>query len=218
MLARQCTPWITLSKQRWSTLRERRCYARVSTTDQDCGRQLRELREYVIARGWENAAEFVDAGFSGSKSNRPELTKLMQHARKRQIDAVAVLALDRWGRSAVDCVTSIQELNALGVRFIAVSQGIDTDQGNPIAKFVTHIMAALAEMERELIRERVKSGIANARAKGKQIGRPKRVLRRDKMLEMRAAGASWRAIAKEMNVAHSTVRFLRRASAPRRVV
>ena len=132
----------------------------------------------------------------------------MQLARKRQIDAVAVLALDRWGRSVVDCVTSIQELTALGVRFIAVSQGIDTDQGNPISKFVTHIMAALAEMERELIRERVKSGIANARAKGKHVGRPKRILRRDKMLEMRATGMSWRAIANEMNVAHSTVRFV----------
>jgi len=183
-------------------------HARVSTTDQDCGRQLRELRDYVTARGWMTAGEFVDSGFSGAKSNRPELTKLMQQARKRQVDAVVVLALDRWGRSVVDCVTSIQELTALGVRFIAVSQGIDTDQGNPIARFVTHIMAALTEMERELIRERVKSGIANARAKGKHVGRPKRILRRDKVLEMRTAGMSWRAIRKQMGAAHSTVRFV----------
>src|SRR5215510_6521682 len=130
-------------------------YCRVSTTDQNCEMQLRELRDYAAARKWPFHAEYVDAGWSGAKANRPELSRLMQDARKRRFDAVLVWKLDRWGRSVADSIKSIQELVSLGVRFIAVTQNIDTDESNPMARFLLHIMAAFAELEPELIRERV---------------------------------------------------------------
>jgi DNA invertase Pin-like site-specific DNA recombinase len=103
----------------------------------------------------------------------------MADARKRRTDAVCVWKLDRWGRSVADSIRSIQELASLGVRFVAVTQNIDTDESNPMARFLLHIMAAFAELEREIIRERVVAGVKAARANGKQLGRPKRVFRRD---------------------------------------
>ena len=106
-------------------------YARVSTTDQSCEMQLRELREYAARRGWDIAGEYVDTGWSGAKANRPELNRLMADAQMRRFDAVVCWKLDRFGRSLVNCVSAIQELSTLGVRFLAVSQGLDTDQANP---------------------------------------------------------------------------------------
>ena len=103
-------------------------YARVSTSDQNCEMQLRELREYCQRRGWHVAGEYVDTGYSGSKASRPELDKLMHDARQRKIDAVLVWKLDRWGRSLAHSIQSIQELDSLGVRFVATTQNIDTDE------------------------------------------------------------------------------------------
>ncbi len=180
-------------------------YARVSTTDQNCELQLNELREYVSRRGWTNAAEYVDTGWSGMKASRPELNRLMADARKRRFDVVLVWKLDRWGRSVADSIRSIQELNGLGVRFIAVTQNIDTDDSNPMAKFMLTIMSAFAELEREVIRERVTAGVRAARAKGKQLGRPKRVFRRDEAVRLRAEGWSWRKIAEELDVPVTTI-------------
>lgn len=180
-------------------------YARVSTTDQTCEMQLRELREYGTRRGWTIASEYVDTGWSGAKASRPELNRLMRDARQRRIDAVLVWKLDRWGRSVVDSIRSIQELASLGVRFLAVTQNIDTDESNPMSRFMLHILAAFAELEREMIRERVSSGIRNAKAKGKALGRPKRVFRRDEALRMRAEGMSWRKISDILGVPFSTV-------------
>src|SRR5215469_13190441 len=144
-------------------------YSRVSTSDQNCEMQLRELREYCSRRGWDVSAEYIDAGWSGAKASRPQLDRLMQDARRRRFDAVAVWKLDRWGRSLAHLVQSVQELSGLGVRFVAVTQNIDSDESNPIARLLMHLMAAFAEFERELIRERVKAGVLNARAKGKQL-------------------------------------------------
>jgi putative DNA-invertase from lambdoid prophage Rac len=180
-------------------------YARVSTTDQTCEMQLRELREYVSHRGWTIASEYVDTGWSGAKASRPELNRLMRDARQRRIDAVIVWKLDRWGRSVADSIKSIQELVSLGVRFLAVTQNLDTDESNPMSRFMLHILAAFAELEREIIRERVSSGIRNAKAKGKALGRPKRVFRRDEALRMRAEGMSWRKISDILGVPFSTV-------------
>ena len=161
-------------------------YARVSTTDQTCEMQLRELREYAARREWEIADEYVDTGWSGAKASRPELDRLMQDARLRRFDAVLVWKLDRWGRSVADCVRSLQELASLGVRFLAVTQNLDTDQSNPMSRFLLHILAAVSEFEREMIRERVVAGIRNARTKGKILGRPKRAFRRDEALRLPA--------------------------------
>jgi len=102
-------------------------YCRVSTTDQNNALQIRELTEYVQRRGWELVGTYQDT-ISGAKASRPGLERLMTDARLRQFDAVVVYKLDRWGRSLVHCVTGIQELQSLGIRFVAVSQGLDTDQ------------------------------------------------------------------------------------------
>jgi putative DNA-invertase from lambdoid prophage Rac len=180
-------------------------YARVSTSDQNCEMQLRELREYLGRRGWDPAGEYIDAGFSGAKTSRPQLDRLMVDARACRFDAVVVWKLDRWGRSLAHLVQSVQELSALGIRFVAVTQNIDTDESNPMARLLLHLMGAFAEFERELIRDRVNAGIRNARARGKKLGRPRRVFRRDEALEMRAQGKSWRAIAAALNVPLATL-------------
>ena len=180
-------------------------YARVSTTDQTCDLQLRESRQYITARGWEPRGEYVDTGWSGSAASRPEFDRLLNDARMRRIDAVLVWKLDRWGRSVAASVKSIQELVSLGVRFIAITQNIDTNDSNPMARFLLHILAAFAELERELIRERVTAGVRAAKARGKQIGRPKRIFRRDEAVRLRAEGKSWRTIADVLDVPVATL-------------
>jgi putative DNA-invertase from lambdoid prophage Rac len=180
-------------------------YARVSTTDQSCDLQLRELRQYVTHRSWIVADEYVDTGWSGGSASRPELDRLLNDARIRRVDAVVVWKLDRWGRSVAASVKSIQELVSLGVRFIAITQNIDTDDSNPMARFLLHILAAFAELERELIRERVTAGVRAAKARGKSLGRPKRIFRRDEAMRLRAEGMSWRAITKALDVPVATL-------------
>jgi DNA invertase Pin-like site-specific DNA recombinase len=167
--------------------------------------QLRELREYVARRGWESVGEYVDTGFSGAKASRPELDRLVRDARRRRFDGVVVWKLDRWGRSLAHLVQSVQELSSLGIRFVAMTQNIDTDESNPMARLLMHLMAAFAEFEAEMIRERVKAGVKNAQAKGKRVGRPRRVFRRDEAIEMRAAGMSWRRIADLLQVPLATL-------------
>jgi DNA invertase Pin-like site-specific DNA recombinase len=129
----------------------------------------------------------------------------MNDARKRRFDAVAVWKLDRWGRSVPDCIKSIQELDSLGVRFIAVTQNIDTDEKNPMSRFLLVIMSAFAELEKELIRERTVAGVNAARQNGRTLGRPRRVFRRDEAIRLRKEGMSWRAIAKSLGVPVTTV-------------
>lgn len=180
-------------------------YARVSTSDQTCDLQLRELRAYAAARGWEIVHEFADTGWSGSTANRPELKRLVAGASQRLFDAVLCWKLDRFGRSVVDCVNLIQQLSSAGVRFIAVSQGLDTDQHNPPSQLLLHILAAVAQFERELIRERVTAGMRTAKAKGKRIGRPRRVFDRQRAIELRQAGMSYPQIARELGVGLGTV-------------
>jgi DNA invertase Pin-like site-specific DNA recombinase len=116
-----------------------------------------------------------------------------------------VWKLDRWGRSLIQSLQSVQQLASLGVRFIAVTQNIDTDEANPMSRFMLHIFGAFAEFEREMIRERTVSGIRAARAKGKKLGRPRRVFRRDEVVRLRESGQSWRAIAKHLGVPVSTI-------------
>ena len=128
-------------------------YARVSTTDQDCSMQVKELREYCLRRGWKIQGEYIDTGWSGAKA---QLDMLMKAARVRKFDAVVVWKLDRWGRSIAHLIASLRELASLGVRFVAATQNIDTDESNPMARLLLHIMGAFAEFEREIIRERVK--------------------------------------------------------------
>ena len=123
----------------------------------------------------------------------------------RRFDAMLVWKLDPWGRSVAHSIKSIQELIALGIRFLAVTQNIDTDESNPMSRFLLHIFAAFGELEREMIRERVTSGIRAAKANGQKLGRPRRVFRRDAAVAMREAGMSWRKIAAELDVPMATV-------------
>ncbi|HCR17038.1 MAG TPA: resolvase [Candidatus Latescibacteria bacterium] len=179
-------------------------YARVSTTGQDAGMQLRELREYAHQRGLEVVDELVDTE-SGSKDRRPELDRLWTLVRSRKVDTILVYRFDRFARSTKQLVDALEEFNHLGVDFISLHEQIDTS--SPMGKAMFTIIGAMAEFEREIIRERVRSGLAKAKAQGKKLGRPRvpdktisriRTLRRDK-------GMSLGAIAKELKVPRGTV-------------
>ena len=126
-------------------------YARVSTSDQSCEMQLHELRQYVQRQGWQVFAEYVDTGLSGAAASRPRLDELLREARLRRFEAVLVWKLDRWGRSVAHCVRTIQELVGLGIRFLSPNEGIDTSAESPMSRFLLHLFAAFAEMEREII-------------------------------------------------------------------
>ena len=176
-------------------------YARGSTTDQNCKMQLYELREYISRRYWKNGGEYIDSGFSGAKAIRPALDCLMADAAQRKFDCITVYKIDRFGRSVHHLDQQLASLTSYGVRFIATSQSLDTDEKNPTSRLLLQILASVAEFEREMIRERTLSGIRAARANGKTLGRPKRIFRRDELIRLRdEQGLSWRAIAKELKI------------------
>src|ERR1700723_1069672 len=165
-------------------------YARVSTKDQSCELQVRDLRAYCAARGFELVREYVDVGQSGAKDSRPELNKLMDDARKRQFDTIVVWRFDRFARSTKHLLTALEEFRSLGIQFISYQENIDTS--TPLGQAMFVIVSAVAQLERDLIRERVTAGIRNARANGKMLGRPKRGGGRKRILELRAQGHSLR--------------------------
>jgi len=180
-------------------------YARVSkaTGAQHPRMQLRELHEYCERRGWEVAGEYVDHGVSGAKETRPELDRMLADCRKRKLDAVIVYRYDRFARSLRQLVNALEEFRALGVEFVSLHEAVDTSTAN--GRLVFGIFASIAEFERELIRERVRSGLAAARARGKSIGRPRKTVDAARIAQLRARGASWRTIAHEMGLSIGTV-------------
>ena len=188
-------------------------YARVSTRDkgQDADLQLRELREYAQQRGWTVTSEYVDEGISGSKDSRPELNRLMLDAKQRRIDCVLVWKLDRFGRSLKHLVNALAELEAVGVSFVSLRDAFDLT--TPAGRLMFGVVAAMAEFERDLIRERVKAGIANARAKGRRVGRQPIVIDRAKLTAMRSSGHTIRAIAQTLGCSRSLVHKTLSASA-----
>jgi DNA invertase Pin-like site-specific DNA recombinase len=146
-------------------------YARCSTiSGQDPTMQTRELREYAVRRGWTVAGEYVDIGISGTKEKRPELDRLMHDAHRRHFDAVVVWKFDRFARSVSHLLRALETFKTQGIEFISFSEQLDTS--TPAGKLVFTVLGAVAELERSLIVERVRAGMRNARAKGKQIGRP----------------------------------------------
>jgi putative DNA-invertase from lambdoid prophage Rac len=181
-------------------------YARVSTKDQSVDLQLSELTAYVGRMGWTVAATYIDAGVSGTKDRRPGLDKLMNDARLKRFDAVLVWKLDRFGRSLPQLVQNVQALDGYGVRFISLTESIDTDTKSPIGRLLLHLFASFAQFERSLIVERVKAGVAEAQRQGKHCGRPARVFRRDEAIRLRQEGQSFRQIAKTLGVPFSTIR------------
>lgn len=145
-------------------------YARVSTADQTCENQLRELRSYCEARGLV-ATEYVDQGVSGAKESRPALDALLKDAKRRKFDAVIVWRLDRLGRNLRHLILTLDELVAVGIAFVSLGEGIDTN--TPAGRLQLHILGAIAEFERARIAERVKVGMARAKSQGRHVGRPR---------------------------------------------
>jgi DNA invertase Pin-like site-specific DNA recombinase len=179
-------------------------YARVSTKDQSCELQLRDLRAYCAARQFVVAREYVDEGVSGNLASRPQLDELMGDARKRKLDVVIVWRFDRLARNTRCLLLALEEFRTLGVQFISHQENIDT--GTPLGQAIFTIISAVAQLERDLICERVNAGIRNARAKGKRLGRPRQYADLDRLSEMRASGMSLRQIAKEVRLGYGTVR------------
>jgi DNA invertase Pin-like site-specific DNA recombinase len=180
-------------------------YARVSTKDQSCDLQLRDLRAYCAARGFSVQREYVDSGESGARDSRPQLNELMDAARKRQFDAVVVWRFDRFARSTKHLLLALEEFRSLGIQFTSYQENIDTT--SPLGQALFTIVSAVAQLERDLIRERVSAGIRNARACGKQFGRPRRIVNHDDVRRLRSEGASLRQIAAKLGVGYGTVRL-----------
>lgn len=165
--------------------------------------QLREVREYCARRGWQVSGEYVDRGISGSKEHRPELDRLLADCRKRRVDAVVVYRYDRFARSLRQLINALEEFRGLGIDFVSLHEGVDTS--TPNGRLIFGIFATIAEFERELIRDRVRSGIASARAKGKRLGRPRADFDVSKAQKLRSEGRSWRHIAQQMDVPVATL-------------
>ncbi len=183
-------------------------YCRVSTTDQSCSRQERDLQAYAKKAGYEVVGVWKETA-SGSKNNRVERKQVMNLAQARQIDGVLVTELTRWGRSTLDLITTLQDLAHWGVSVIAAT-GLQFDLTTPQGKLIASVMASLAEFERDLVRERVRSGLAAAKAKGQKLGRkPGQRVKADKyapqVLQMVSEGNSYRQIAQELHLSKTTV-------------
>jgi putative DNA-invertase from lambdoid prophage Rac len=181
-------------------------YARVSTHDQQTlPMQLRAMREYAKRRDWSIVVEIRD--IASGTSVRPRREELIQSARRRELDVILVWRLDRWGRSLLDLIGSLQELNELGVGFVSLSEALDltTASGRALAG----MLAVFAEFERDILRDRVKAGIAQARRDGKPHGRPPTVRQSaDQVRALHKDGVSKSEIARRLNVSRTSVRRL----------
>jgi DNA invertase Pin-like site-specific DNA recombinase len=195
-------------------------YTRVSTADQSSDLQRRELLEYAARQTCEISEIYEDVS-SGTNTARPALERLLCDARARKFDCVLVWKLDRFGRNLLHSLACIQQLHESGVRFIAITQGLDTDRRNPASQFLLHVLAAAAEFERSLILERTNAGRMRYREdylrgevgsnvhsrSGRDLPphRPKKIFDRDQVLHLKQSGFSLRQIARRMNIGLGTV-------------
>lgn len=184
-------------------------YARVSTSDQTTENQLAELRAYAAARGW-TVKEFVDSGLSGATDSRPALDAMLKEAKRRRFDVVACWSLDRLGRSLKHLVTVLDDLQALGVSFVSVREGLDWT--TPAGRLQAQLLAMIAEFERARIRERVVAGLARVKAAGKKLGR-KPVAVTDAQFR-RVAHLSVRAAGEKLGISHAVVHRWRLSQKP----
>ena len=178
-------------------------YARVSTLDQSTDSQLLDLRRYVSDRGWQIFREYVDEGVSGTKEKRPALNELMDDAKKRRFDGVLVWRFDRFARSTKHLILALEEFRNLGIDFVSYQENIDTS--SPLGGAIFTIISAVAQLERDIIAERVRAGLRRARENGTQLGRPSANVDRDSIIRLRADGCSLREIATEIGISHTTV-------------
>jgi DNA invertase Pin-like site-specific DNA recombinase len=160
------------------------------------------IARVLPAPGWQLEGEYIDGGISGMKNSRPELNRLMADAHKRLFDAVVVWRFDRFARSVSHLLRALETFGSLGIQFVSLSEQVDTS--TPAGKMVFTVLGAVAELERSLIVERVRAGLRNARAKGKHLGRPRKLPDATKIKQLRAQGASWRMIGQELNVSPAT--------------
>ena len=183
-------------------------YCRVSTDDQSCERQERDLVAFAWRAGYEVVGIWKEVG-SGVETDQSERKKVMALAQDRRIESIVVTELTRWGRSTIDLVETLQQLQAWGVSLRAQT-GLDRDLGPLQGKLMASVMAALAEFERDLLSERIRSGLAAAKAKGRQIGRrvgqrPKADRVGPKVLALKEQGLSYREIARKLGISKNTV-------------
>ncbi len=192
-------------------------YVRTSTTDQDGQAQLHALRRAAEARGWTGVRELVDLGHSGSTTSRPALDELRRLARTGEVRVVMVAGLDRVARSLRDLLHLLDGLTASGCMLVSLRENVDLT--TPSGRLLVQLIGAMAEFERELIRERVRAGMARVKATGKTrsgraVGRPRRLVDVQRVAAMRAEGRSWRSIAQALRVPAKTIRTaMQRAAA-----
>jgi DNA invertase Pin-like site-specific DNA recombinase len=179
-------------------------YARVSTFDQHTiPLQIRALREYAVRRGWTITIQVKEVGSGGVQRQLRE--KLLDAARRREIDVVLVWRLDRWGRSVADLLATLQELEHLGVGFVSLTEALDLT--TPAGRAMAALLAVFAEFEREILRERVRAGLAHARQNGQRLGRPVTAgLQADKVRKLHRAGVSKSEIARRLDIGRTSVR------------
>ena len=178
-------------------------YARVSTNNgQDPEVQLAEIRQFCMRRDWTTVKEYVDKGISGAKEHRPALDNLIADCRRRAVDCVVVYRYDRFARSLRQLVNALEEFRALGIDFVSLHEGVDTS--TPNGRLVFGIFASIAEFERELIRDRVKSGLALAKSRGKRLGRPRVNVDRLRIATLRNEGRSWAEICDVLGISKGT--------------
>lgn len=186
-------------------------YPRVSTLNgQNPEMQLQELREYASRRGWTVHSEYTDIGFSGARESRPELNRMLTDPHRREFDAILCWKLDRLGRGLKHMVNTLADLKAYGNAFISLRDNLDLS--TPSGRLMFHVVAAMAEFERALIRERVSAGIQAARYRGARIGRHRAHVSAMNIRELRAEGTPWREVSKRLGIGIGTaVRALQRA-------
>jgi putative DNA-invertase from lambdoid prophage Rac len=179
-------------------------YARVSTHDQQTlPLQMRAMREYAVRRGWTIALQVKEVG-SGA-AEREMRQKLLDAARRRDLDVVLVWRLDRWGRSLVDLVVTLKELAALGVGFVSLTEALDLT--TPTGRAMAGLLSVFAEFEHEILRERIRAGIAEARLKGKHLGRPVTVGKQASQIrKLYRGGVSKAEIARRLDIGRTSVR------------
>jgi DNA invertase Pin-like site-specific DNA recombinase len=181
------------------SLQQAAIYGRVSTlTNQSTEMQVRDLRQLADRRGFEVAHEYLDEGFSGAKSSRPALDRMLADAKRGKFHILLVWKLDRLGRSLAHLVRLLEDLRAWNVELVSFSEGLDFT--TTTGKLLYQMLSAFSEFERDCIRERVRSGLRNARAKGKRLGRPRVFADASRIATLRAQGRSWREIVSETGI------------------
>ena len=185
-------------------------YSRVSTQDQQTIlMQTRTLREYAAKRGWTVTLQIKEIGSGASQRERRE--QLLEAARRREIDVVLVWRLDRWGRSVTDLLATLQELEHLGVSFVSLTEALDLT--TPAGRAMAGLLAVFAEFEREILRERVRAGLAHARQKGQRLGRPlTAALHAESVRKLYRTGASKSEIARGLQIGRTSVRRILKES------